>query len=77
LDQVGFFDFRYGVPGEPDYVGTSWSTEITKTILVQGNLMVRVRLECISPRGDLKSDNIYTYYYNPTNAKKNTSRLSS
>ncbi len=70
LDQVGFFDFRYGVPGEPDYVGTSWSTEITKTILVQGNLMVRVRLECISPRGDLKSDNIYTYYYSPTNAKK-------
>lgn len=70
LDQVGFFDFRYGVPGEPDYIGTSWSTEITKKILVQGNLMVRVRLECISPRGDLKSDNIYTYYYSPTNAKK-------
>ena len=70
LDQVGFFDFRYGVPGEPDYVGTSWSTEITKTLLVQGNLMVRVRLECISPRGDLESDNIYTYYYSPTNAKR-------
>lgn len=70
LDQVGFFDFRYGVPGEPDYVGTAWSTEITKTLLVQGNLMVRVRLECTAPRGDIQSDNIYTYYYSPTNAKR-------
>ena len=70
LDQLGNFDFRYGVPGEPDYVGTSWSTEITKTVLVQGNLMVRVRLECTAPRGDIRSDNIYTYYYSPTNAKR-------
>ncbi len=70
LDQLGNFDFRYGVPGEPDYVGTSWSTEITKTVLVQGNLMVRVRLECTAPRGDIHSDNIYSYYYNPTNAKR-------
>ena len=70
LDQLGNFDFRYGVPGEPDYVGTSWATEITKTVLVQGNLMVRVRLECTAPRGDIRSDNIYTYYYSPTNAKR-------
>lgn len=70
LDQCGNFDFRYGVPGEPDYIGTAWSTEITKTVLVQGSLMVRVRLECISPRGDIQSDNIYTYYYSPTNAKR-------
>jgi hypothetical protein len=70
LDQLGNFDFRYGVPGEPEYVGTSWSTEITKTVLVTGNLMTRVRLECTSPRGDLHSDNIYTYYYSPTNAKR-------
>ncbi|HWR28072.1 MAG TPA: hypothetical protein VN377_06525, partial [Candidatus Thermoplasmatota archaeon] len=70
LDQLGNFDFRYGVPGEPDYVGTSWATEITKTVLVQGNLMVRVRLECTAPRGDIRSDNIYSYYYSPTNAKR-------
>jgi hypothetical protein len=70
LDQCGNFDFRYGVPGEPDYVGTAWSTEITKTVLVEGNLMVRVRLQCVSPRGDIQSDNIYTYYYSPTNAKR-------
>jgi len=70
LDQLGNFDFRYGVPGEPDYIGTSWSTETTKTVLVEGNLMIRVRLECTAPRGDIQSDNIYTYYYSPTNAKR-------
>lgn len=70
LDQLGNFDFRYGAIGEPDYIGSSWSTEIKKTVLVQGNLMVRVRLECTSPRGDIRSDNIYTYYYSPTNAKR-------
>ena len=31
LDQFGDFDFRYGVPGEPDYIGSSWATDITKT----------------------------------------------
>jgi hypothetical protein len=70
LDQVGNFDFRYGVPGEPDYVGTSWATDIKKTVLVDGNLMVRMRLKCTAPRGDIQSDNIYTYYYNPTDAKR-------
>ncbi len=70
LDQLGAFDFRYGVTAEIEYVGTSWSTEITKTVLASGNLMTRVRLECTSPRGDLRSDNIYTYYYSPTNAKR-------
>lgn len=70
LDQCGNFDFRYGVTGEPDYVGTAWCIETTKTVLVEGNLMVRVRLECTSPRGDIHSDNIYTYYYCPTSAKR-------
>jgi len=70
LDQLGNFDFRYGVPGEPDYVGTSHATDVTKTVLAQGNLMVRVRLQCTAPRGDITSDNIYTYYYSPTNAKR-------
>ncbi|HVQ00725.1 MAG TPA: hypothetical protein VMT57_04350 [Candidatus Thermoplasmatota archaeon] len=70
LDQLGDFDFRYGVPGEPDYVGSSHATDVIKIVLAQGNLMVRVRLQCTSPRGDIASDNIYTYYYSPTNAKR-------
>jgi len=32
--------------------------------------MVRVRLESIAPRGDIKSDNIYTYYYCPDETKR-------
>jgi len=70
LDQLGDFDFRYGIVEEPAYIGTSWSKDITKKILVDGNLMVRVKLECISPRGDIKSENIYTYYYSPVETKR-------
>ncbi len=70
LDQVGNFDFRYGVNGVPEYSGSSWATEITKTVLVDGNLMIRLRVGGISPRGDIQSDNIYTYYYSPTIVKR-------
>ena len=70
LDQLGNFDFRYGVPGDIGYVGTAWATDVTKTVLVDGNLMIRVRLQCTAPKGDISSDNIYTYYYSPTNAKR-------
>ena len=70
LDQLGDFDFRYGTVEEPAYFGTSWVKEINKQIIVDGNLMARVRIECISPRGDIKSDNIYTYYYSPTETKR-------
>jgi len=70
LDQVGNFDFRYGVPSVPEYIGSSWATDITKKVLVDGNLMIRLRVGGISPRGDIQSDNIYTYYYSPTIAKR-------
>ena len=70
LDQVGNFDFRYGITGEIEYIGSSWATDVTKTVLVDGNLMVRFRLGCTSPRGDIQSDNIYTYYYSPTITKR-------
>jgi hypothetical protein len=70
LDQVGNFDFRYGVSSVPEYIGSSWATDITKTVLVDGNLMIRLRVGGISPRGDIQSDNIYTYYYCPTIAKR-------
>jgi len=69
IDQLGVFDMRYGIEEEPGYVGSSCATKPKKTILVDGNLMVRVRIESISPRGDIKSDNIYTYYYCPTETK--------
>jgi hypothetical protein len=70
LDQLCDFDLRYGTIEEPAYFGTSWATDVSKQIIVDGNLMVRVRIQCISPREDIKSDNIYTYYYCPTDTKK-------
>lgn len=72
LDQLADFDLRYGVPGNPDYSGTAFATDIKKTILVTGTLMARVRLACTSPAGDIASDNIYTYYYSPTTTKRIT-----
>jgi len=70
IDQLVDFDLRYGIEEEPGYVGTSWATEVKKTVLVDGNIMVRVRLEGVSTRGDIKTDNIYTYYYSPTDIKR-------
>jgi hypothetical protein len=65
LDQLGSFDMRYGVYGEPGYDGTSCATEVSKSVIVDGNLMARMRIEGSSPKGDIKTDNIYTYYYCP------------
>jgi len=70
IDQLASFDFRHGIFGEPDYTGTSANTEVTKSIIVDGNLMVRIKMECYSPQNDIKTDNIYTYYYCPTDTKR-------
>ncbi len=70
IDQLGIFDMRYGINSQPGYEGTSWAEKVEKTVLVDGNLMVRVRLKGKSPKGDLLSDNIYTYYHSPTENKR-------
>ena len=70
IDQLGIFDMRYGIKDYPWYYGSSWAEKVNKNILVDGNLMVRMRIECISPSGDIKTDNIYTYYYCPSETKK-------
>ena len=70
IDQLAGFDMRYGIKNEPGYYGTTWATEVEKSVLVQGNLMVRVRVACLSPDGEIKTDNIYTYYYCPGEIKR-------
>ncbi len=70
IDQLAVFDMRYGINPQPGYEGTSWAENVKKTVLVDGNLMVRVRLEAESPKGNILSDNIYTYYHSPTENKK-------
>jgi len=63
MEQLCVFDMRYGVFGQPDYIGTSCATSVKKQVIVDGNLMIRFRIECFSPREDIKTDNIYTYYH--------------
>ncbi len=70
VDQLSSFDMRYGFSEEPGYKGPSWTTKAKKQVLVDGNLMTRVRVESTSPEGNLKTDNIYTYYYSPTDTKR-------
>lgn len=70
IDQLAAFDLRHGVFGEPDYTGPSAATKVTKNVLVEGNLMVRLRIESKSPQGDITTDNIYSYYFCPTETKR-------
>jgi len=70
LDQLGVFDMRYGTIAQPGYMGSSWATSVKKAVLVDGNLMIRVRIEGISPRDDIKSDNTYTYYHSPIEKRR-------
>jgi len=70
IDQLSGFDFRYGIKEQPGYYGTSWANEVKKTVLIDGNLMARMRIECVSPNNEAKTDNIYTYYYQPREDKK-------
>jgi len=70
IDQLASFDIRYGIFGEPDYTGPAATTKINKNILVDGNLMVRFEIEGVSPKADTITDNIYTYYFSPTDTKR-------
>ncbi len=69
-DQIAAFYMSYNIDGEKESAGTSMATDISKSILVDGNLMVRLRIGGVSPEGIIKTDNIYTYYYCPTLAKR-------
>lgn len=70
IDQLGSFDMRYGIIKQPAYYGSAWATSVKKTILVDGNLMAKVEIEGISPNGDIKTDNIYTYYHSPIEKRR-------
>ncbi len=70
IDHLGGFDMRYGVNEEPGYFGSAWANKVSKSVLVDGNLMIRVQIDATSPTGDIHSNNIYTYYYSPTPSKR-------
>lgn len=70
VDQIAVFDIRYGIKSFPGYYGTSNAKKVNKNILADGNLMVRFKIESYSPDNKLKTDNIYTYYYCPTDIRR-------
>jgi len=71
VDQFASFAMLYSTDGvKIDYTGTSWTRNPSKSILVDGNLMVRLRIKSISQENTIKTDNIYTYYYCPSETKR-------
>jgi len=70
LDQLCDLSINYGITKPPNYMGPSVDQNPSIRILVNGNLMVRYEIISTSPDNYLKTENVYTYYYNPTNSKK-------
>ena len=70
MDQLIPLYMSYSTDGEPDWAGSAWATTVSKAVLVNGNLMLRFKIEGVSPDGVIKTDNIYTYYYCPTSVKR-------
>jgi len=73
-DQVATFYISHHTAGSQHnnigWTGTGWADDVTTSILVDGNLMVKVRITSISPENTLKTDNIYTYYFCPSETKR-------
>jgi hypothetical protein len=69
-DQLASFAMTYSIESSQESTGTDWATDITKSIMIDGNLMIRLRIAGPSPEGTLLTDNIYTYYYCPSTTKR-------
>lgn len=68
-EQIASFYMSYSTDPSGTHDGSQWAKDIKKTVLVDGNLMTRIQIEGTSPKDDIKTNNIYTYYYCPTSAK--------
>jgi len=76
-DKLAGFKFIYWFQvktedGEWDWVDDPIEADnmLEKKILVDGNLMVKVKIVSISDEKRIKTTNVYTYYYNPTDQKR-------
>jgi hypothetical protein len=68
-EQIASFSMTYSINPIGEDTGSQWAVDVKKSVIVEGNIMVRLRIEGYSPDNELKSDNIYTYYYRPTSTK--------
>ncbi|MEA2055965.1 MAG: hypothetical protein U9O49_03945 [Candidatus Thermoplasmatota archaeon] len=69
-EQIAAFSMSYSIDPAGEKTGTQLATDVSKNILEDGNLMVRLQIGGMSPGGELKTDDIYTYYYSPTSTKR-------
>jgi len=69
MDQLAPIYMSYSINGPDEWAGSAWAKQVSKSVLVDGNLMMRFRIKGISPEGNVKTDNIYTYYYCPSDVK--------
>ncbi|MGC9308609.1 MAG: hypothetical protein ACP5FL_07520, partial [Thermoplasmatota archaeon] len=75
-DQMASFSLFYSIDGDQERTGTGYAEEVAKAVLVDGNLMVRVRLAGADPDETVYSDHVYTYYYSPSEATALQNRMS-
>ena len=68
-EQMASFYMSYSINPSGEDTGSQWAEEVEKSILVDGNLMIRLNIDGISPNGNIESNDIYTYYYCPTDTK--------
>ncbi len=68
-EQIASFTMTYSINPSGENTGTDLASNIKKSVIVDGNLMARIRIEGFAPDNEIKTDNIYTYYYKPTSTK--------
>jgi len=68
-EQIASFSMSYSINPAGEDTGSQWASNVKKSVIVNGNLMVRLRIEGVSTENEIKTDNIYTYYYKPTSTK--------
>lgn len=69
-DQVASFSFSYHSGTKDTDEVSSDQVFISKEILIDGNLMVEFGIVSETSRGDIRTTNIYKYYYCPTIEKR-------
>ena len=69
IQQLSSYYMAYSIDPAGETGGTMWPKDVKKTILVDGNLMVRAKIEGTSEDGKARTDNIYSYYYTPSEQK--------
>lgn len=68
-EQLATFYCSYSTDPSGESDGSQLANDIKKSVLINGNLMIRLKVEGLSPNGEVKTDNIYTYYYSRESSK--------